>query len=76
MNAVSSNVDRIQQRKIAREARRVAPPPMERSDDASSVKLGTIDKVDNELTQSAGAGRAVAAAPRINQIGQLGDKSE
>jgi hypothetical protein len=49
---------------------------MERSDDASSVKLGTIDKVDNELTQSAGAGRAVAAAPRINQIGQLGDKSE
>tara|TARA_R110000851_G_scaffold75057_2_gene165575 strand:- start:1680 stop:1901 length:222 start_codon:yes stop_codon:yes gene_type:complete len=73
MTAVSGNVDRIQQRKIARDARRVAPPPMERSDEGPSVRLGTID---NELESSGGAGRATAAAPSLNQIGQLGGPSE
>ena len=58
------------------EQNRVAPPPMERSEDGPSVRLGTIDTVDNELSASAGSGRAVAAAPKLNQIGQLGGPSE
>jgi hypothetical protein len=46
---------------------------MERSDEGPSVRLGTID---NELESSGGAGRATAAAPSLNQIGQLGGPSE
>ncbi len=58
------------QEKIAREARKITPPAMERSEEEASVRLGTID---NELTPSTGGqGSAVAATKRTNQIGQLG----
>ncbi len=58
------------QERMAREARKITPPAMERSEEEASVRLGTID---NELTPSTGGqGSAVAATKRTNQIGQLG----
>lgn len=67
--AVEGNKNRKAQKKLAAEANRVQAPPMERSEDGPQVQLGTRD---NELTPSGGAGSAVAATQRINQIGQLG----
>lgn len=43
---------------------------MERAEDGPTVLLGAQD---NELTPSSGAGSAVAATQRTNQIGQLGE---
>ena len=70
---VQGKKNRSAQKKLAAEQNRVAPPPMERSDEGPSVRLGTID---NELESSGGAGRATAANPSLNQIGQLGGPSE
>jgi len=57
------------QKEMAEKARQVAPPPMERSDDEATVRLGTID---NELSPSSSQGSAQAATQRTNQIGQVG----
>ncbi len=72
-SAIQGHKNRKLQNKIAQQARKVAPPPMERSDDEANVRLGTID---NELTASGGQGSAKSATQRTNQIGQLGGKGE